>query len=117
MTSQTLTPTPLVPNGGGLDLTAQLATPTNVNLTWQNTGYEFLAVAAGAASETVTVDIGVTVLGQTVADFSAVTLTDTHVVLFGPFSAQVETPGTNTAEVTLSTTTSIMVALLKFTGV
>ena len=117
MTSQTLTPVPLVPNAAGVDLTAALATPTNVNLTFINSGREFLAVAAGATSETVMLDIGVTILGQTVANFTAVPLTNADTYLFGPFSAQVDAPGTQTAEVTLSTTTAITVALLQFTGV
>ena len=117
MSPQTLTPTPLVPNGGGLDLTAALAAPTDVTLKFSNTGQQFLAVAAAAGAETVTVDIGVTILGQTVANFPAVTLTNAHTVLFGPFSSQTDAPGTNTATVVLSTTTAITVALLQFTGV
>jgi hypothetical protein len=115
VTAQTLTPTPLVPNGG-LDLTAQLATPTQTTLQFSNSGREFLAVAAGATSETAQVDIGVTILGQTVANFTAISLTNAHVELLGPFSAQVDTPGTTTATVTLSTTTAITVALVQFVG-
>ena len=117
MVAQTLTPTALVPNGAGLDLTAALATPTQTTLQFSNTGQQFLAVAAGAGSETVTVDVGVTVLGQTVSNFPAVTLTNAHTVLFGPFSSQTDAPGTNTVTVVLSTTTAITVALLQFTGV
>ena len=117
MTSQTLTPTLMVPNAAGIDLTAALAAPTNVNLQWANSGAEFLAVAPTAGAETVTLDIGVTILGQAVANFTAVTLTNAHTYLFGPFSAQVDTPGTNTAQITLSTTTAITVALVRFTQV
>ena len=117
MVAQTLTPIPLVPNGGGLDLTAQLATPTQLTLQFTNTGQEFLAVAAGAISETVIVDISVTILGQTVANFPSVSLTNAHTVLFGPFSSQIDTPGTNLMTVMLSTLTAIQVALLRFTGV
>lgn len=117
MTSQALTPTLMVPNAAGIDLTGALATPTNVNLTFANSGQEFLAIAAAATSETVTLDIGVTILGQTVANFTAVALTNAHTYLFGPFSSQVDTPGTNTAQVTLSTTTAISVALVRFTPV
>ena len=117
MTAQPLTPTALVPNGGGLDLTALLATPTQTTLTFSNTGQQFLAVAAGAGSETVTVDIGVTVLGQAVAAFPSASLTNGDTVLFGPFSSQTDAPGTNTVTVVLSTTTLIKVALLQFTGV
>lgn len=117
MTTQTLTPTPLVPNAAGVDLTGALAAPTNVNLTFTNSGHEFLAVAAASTSETVQLDIGVTILGQTVANFTAVNLTNGHTYLFGPFSSQVDQAGTTTAEVTLSTTTSITVALIQFVGV
>ena len=117
MTSQTLTPIPLVPNAAGINLTTSLAAPTNVNLTFTNSGREFLAVAAASTAETVQLDIGVTILGQTVANFTAVALTNTDTYLFGPFSAQVDAPGTAIAEITLSTTTSITVALLQFTPV
>jgi hypothetical protein len=117
MTAQTLTPTQLVPNAAGLDLTATLATPTQTTLQFTNTGKEFLAVAAAATLETVTLNIGVTILGQTVTNFTAVDLTNAHTYLFGPFSSQVDTPGTATATVVLSTTTSISVALLQFVGV
>ena len=117
MVAQTLTPTALVPNGAGLDLTAALATPTQTTLQFSNTGQQFLAVAAGAGAETVVVDISVTVLGQTVANFPAVTLTNAHTVLFGPFSSQIDTPGTALMTVVLSTVTAIQVALLQFTGV
>lgn len=117
MTTQVLTPTPLVPNAAGLDLTAALATPTQTTLQFANSGREFLAVAAAAVSETVTLDIEVTILGQTVANFTAVSLTNAHTYLFGPFSAQVDTPGSNTAQIVLSTTTAITVALVQFTPV
>jgi len=117
VTSQTLTPTLMVPNAAGIDLTGALAAPTNVNLTFANSGREFLAIAAAAGAETVQLDIGVTILGQTVANFTAVTLTNAHTYLFGPFSAQVDTPGTVIAQVTLSTTTAITVALVQFTPV
>jgi hypothetical protein len=117
VTFQTLTPTQLVPNAAGLDLTGALATPTNLNLQFANTGREFLAVAAASTSETVTLDIGVTILGQTVTNFTAVALTNAHTYLFGPFSAQVDIPGGSTMQITLSTITSISVALIQFTGV
>ena len=116
MVAQTLTPTSLVPNGV-LDLTGALAAPTQTTLQFSNTGLQFLAAAPTAGAETVTVDIGVTILGQTVANFPAVTLISGHIELFGPFSSQDNTPGTNTATVVLSTTTAITVALLQFTGV
>jgi len=94
MTAQTLTPMQLVRDGTGLDITALLATPTQTTLQFANSGREFLLAAAGAGAETVTVDVGVTILGQTVTK-----------------------AGTNTVQVVLSTTTSITVALLQYVGV
>jgi len=117
MTAQTLTPMQLVRDGTGLDITALLATPTQTTLQFANSGREFLLAAAGAGAETVTVDVGVTILGQTVTNFSAVTLTNGHTVAFGPFDSQVDQAGTNTVQVVLSTTTSITVALLQYVGV
>lgn len=117
MTTQVLTPTQLVPDGPGLDLTGALATPTGTTLQFANTGKEFLAVAAASTSETVTVDIGVTVLGQAVTNFTTVNLTNGHTYLFGPFHALLNQPGGNTVQVVLSTTTSISVGLLQFVGV
>lgn len=117
MTFQTLTPTQFVPDGAGLDITAAMAAPTNVNLQFTNTGHEQLFVAPAASAETVTVDIGVTVLGQTVANFTAVTLTSGHVYSFGPFHSAVDQPGGTAAQITLSTTTSITVGLFQTVGV
>lgn len=117
MTTQTLSPTQLVPDGAGLDLTALLATPTGTTLQFNNTGKEFLVVAAAAVSETVTVDIGALVEGQTVANFTTVNLTNAHTVVFGPFHTVDDQAGGSTMQVTLSTITSISVALLQFTGV
>lgn len=115
MTVQTLTPTQLVKDGAGLDITALLATPTQTTLQFQNSGREVLLVSAGASSETVTVDIGTTVLGQTVTNFTSVTLTNGHIVAFGPFDTQVDQPG-GLVQVVLSTTTLIQVALVQFVG-
>ena len=117
MTTQTLTPTPMVPDGAGLNVTAALAAPTSTTLQFNNTGREILAVAAGASAETVTVDIGALVLGETVSNFSSVTLTSTDVYLFGPFHSVVDQSGTTSVQVTLSTTTAITVALLQTVGV
>lgn len=117
MTVQTLTPVPFVADGAGLDVTAQLAAPTQTTLQFANSGREILFVAAAASSETVTVDIGTTVLGQAVTNFSAVTLTSTHTVAFGPFHTADDQPGGNTVQIVLSTTTSITVALLQMAGV
>jgi hypothetical protein len=117
MTTQVLTPTQLVKDGPGLDITALLADPTGTTLQFANTGKEVLLVSAGASAETVTVDVGVTVLGQSVTDFDAVTLTSGDLYLFGPFDSAVDQAGTNTVQVVLSTTTSITVALLQNVGV
>lgn len=117
MTTQTLTPTQLAPDGAGLNITALLGTPTQVSLEFENTGREILIVVPAAAAETVTVDIGAKILGQAVTAFSAVSLTSTDVYAFGPFHSVLEQPGGDLIEVTLSTTTSISVCLLQLPGV
>jgi hypothetical protein len=117
MTVQTLTPTPFAPDGAGLDITALMATPTGTTLQFGNTGREMLLVAAAATAETVTVDVGALVDGQTVANFPAVTLTNAHTVAFGPFHSVLDNTGTNTVQVTLSTITSITVALVQSSAV
>ncbi len=117
MATQTLTPVQFVADGAGLNITAQLATPTQTTLLFANTGREILFVAAGAGSETVTVDVGALVDGQTVTNFSAVTMTSSDVYAFGPFHSVLDQSGTNQIQVVLSTTTSITVALLQTVGV
>lgn len=117
MTAQVLTATQLVPDGAGLDLTGLLATPTQTTLQFTNTGREVLLVAAATTALTVTVDIGVTILGQAVSNFTAVTLTNAHTVAFGPFHKLLNQPGGTTVQVVLSATTSISVALVQFVGV
>jgi len=117
MTVQTLTPAQFVPDGAGLDITALLATPTQTTLQFANTGREILLVSAAATSETVTVDIGALVLGQSVSNFTTVNLTNGHIFAFGPFHTIVDQSGTNLIQVVLSTTTSITVALLQMVGV
>lgn len=122
MTTQVLSPTQFVPDGAGLDITALLATPTATTLLFPNTGREVLFVAAAAGSETVTVDVGTTVLGQSVSNFTTVNLTSGHTVAFGPFHSVIDEPasvepGGNYIQVVLSTTTSITVALLQTVGV
>lgn len=116
MTTQVLTPTQFVADGAGLDVTAALAAPTGVTLQFANTGREILFVAAAASSETVTVDVGALVDGQSVTNFSAVTLTSGHTVAFGPFHSVLDQSGTSTIQIVLSTTTSITVALLQGVG-
>ena len=117
MTTQTLTPIQFVADGAGLDLTALLADPTGTTLLFANTGREILFVAAGSTSETVTVDVGALVDGQSVTDFTTVDLTNGHTVAFGPFHSVIDNNGTNQVQVTLSTTSSITIALLQTVGV
>jgi hypothetical protein len=117
MTTQTLTPAQFVPDGAGLNITSLLAAPTGTTLLFANTGREMLFVAPGASSETVTVDVGALVDGQAVTNFSAVTMTSTDLYVFGPYHSVLDQNGTNEIQVTLSTTTSITVALLQMPGV
>jgi hypothetical protein len=117
MATQTLTATPFVPDGPGLDITALLATPTGTTLQFSNSGREMLLVAAAAGSETVTVDIGATVLGQAISNFTTVTLTSGHTVAFGPYHSLLDLPGGQTVQVVLSTITSIQVALVQTAAV
>jgi hypothetical protein len=117
MTTQTLTPVQDVTDGAGLDITAQLITPSATTLLFSNTGREKLIVVAGASSETVTVDVGALVDGQPVQNFSPVTVTSAHYVQFGPFHSVIDQSGTNEVQVVLSTNTSIQVALIQDAGV
>jgi hypothetical protein len=86
-------------------------------LLFANTGRERLIVVPAAGSETVTVDVGALVDGQTVSNFSAVTMTSTDIYQFGPFHSVLDQNGTNQIQVVLSTITSIQVALLQGVGV
>lgn len=115
MAVQTLTPVQFVKNGAGLNITPLLAAPSQTTLQFANTGREILFVSAAAASETVQVDIGVTVLGQQVPAFAAVALTSGDLYAFGPYDSQVDQPG-GIVQVVLSTTTAITVALLQMVG-
>jgi phosphatidylserine decarboxylase len=117
VTTQTLTPVQFVADGAGLDITANLAAPTQTTLLFTNTGREMLFVAAAASSETVTVDVGALVDGQTVTNFSAVTLTSGHTVAFGPFHSVLDQNGTSQIQVVLSVTTNITVGLFQTVGV
>jgi hypothetical protein len=117
LTTQVLTPTQLVADGAGLNITALLAAPTATTLLFANTGREILVVSAGAVSETVTVDVGALVDGQTVSNFTTVNLTNGDLYTFGPYHSVIDQNGTNQVQVVLSTTTSITVALLQTVGV
>lgn len=117
MTTQVLTPTQDVPDGAGLNITALLATPTGTVLQFANTGRERLYVSAGAVSETVTVDVGTLILGQSVSNFTTVNLTNGDLYQFGRFHSVIDQAGGNLIQVTLSTITSIQVALIQDVGV
>jgi hypothetical protein len=115
--AQTLTPTAMVADGAGLDVTALLAAPSSTTLQFNNSGREILVVSAATTALTVTVDFGTLVLGEAVANFSAVTLTTGHLSLFGPFHTLLDQPGGALIQVVLSATASITVALLQTTSV
>lgn len=117
MTVQTLTPTQDVPDGLGLDITALLATPTQVTLQFANTGRERLYVLLASSTANVTVDFGAVLLGQTVTNFNSVALTATHLYQFGEFHSILDQPGGNLIQVTLSTVTNVTVALCQSVGV
>jgi hypothetical protein len=117
MATQTLTATQLAVDGAGTNLTALLATPTATNLQFANTLNTILIVVPGASSETVIVDVECLVDGQSVTNFSSVSLTSTDVYTFGPYHSVIDETGTNLVEVTLSTITSIQVAVITVPGV
>ena len=114
--AQTLTPTVLVKDGAGLDVTALMTLPTSTSLQFSNTGREVLLIS-GTGAQTVTVDMGTTVLGLTVPNFPAVTLTPSgHVFAFGPFDTQVNQDGTGMVYITLSATAGILAGLIQQAG-
>jgi hypothetical protein len=117
MPFQTLTATALSADGAGTNITALLATPTATTLQFQNSLNTILYVVPGATSETVTVNIEALILGESVTAFPAVSLTSTDVYTFGPFHSVLDAPGGNLMQVTLSTITSIQVALVTIPGV
>lgn len=118
MATQALTPTQLVRDGAGLNLTPLLTAPAQTTLQLSNSGREFLLIqAAAGAAESVTVQIGATVLGQPVTPFTSVTLTATDLYAFGPFSSQVDQPGGHLVDITLSATANVTVLLLQVPSV
>lgn len=117
MAYQLLTPTQFVADGAGLNITGVLAIPTATTLLFANTGREILIVVPTAGSLTVTVDVGALVDGQTVANFSAVTMTINDIYAFGPYHSVLDQSGTNQIQVTLSTVATITVGLLQTVGV
>jgi hypothetical protein len=120
MTTQTLTPTVLSPDDALTDLTTLVTTTTGNVLEFSNSGRELLVLQATAASQTATVSIGATVLGQAVQSFDAVDLpypgSAGGIVLLGPFHSALETPGTTTVTVTMTDATS-KAALIQVPGV
>ena len=116
--AQTLTPTAMVADGAGLDLTTLLTLPTSTTLLFNNSGREILAVCSATTSQTVTVDFGTLVLGQAVGNFTTVNLNNGHTSLFGPFHTLLDQPGGSLIQVVLGpTVTSFTVALLQTTAV
>ena|ERR1019366_1864642 len=111
--AQPLTPTPLVADGGGLDITAALlvggSTLNNATLQFTNSGREFLIVTATTAC-TVTLDVESTVLGQSVTAFTPVNLTSGHYYAFGQFHSANNFSGTTTVQVVLSSIASTVFA-------
>ena len=108
---QTLTPVQFAQTG--LNITALLHAPSQLTLAWGHTGREILLARASTSGITVTVDVGVWILGQPVSDFPPVTLVSGNLQAFGPFHTLVA--GADTImQATLSATTGITVALLRY---
>lgn len=114
---QTLTATPDVPDGAGMDLTALLTAPTSTLLQFSNSTAQRLYVISSAAGLTVQVNVGTTILGQSVASFPAVTLTSGHLYQFGRFHSLLDVPGSSTVTITLSTASNVLIALIQDTAV
>jgi hypothetical protein len=121
MPTQTLTATQLAVDGTGTNLTALLAEPTSGTtvLQFQNTLNTILLVQASASAQTVTVEVSCLVDGQTVANFSPVTLTSADIYSFGPYHSVIDATGTNLVNVSLAsdTYTDLMVGLITIPGV
>jgi hypothetical protein len=115
--SQTLTPTQLVADGPGLNLTTLLTAATGTTVAFNNSGREVFLVLLASASATVTVDFGTLVLGEAVSNFNSVSLVATNLFAFGPFHTLLDQPGGNLINVTLSTVTNVTVALVQTTSV
>lgn len=114
MPAQTLTPVQFVKNFDGLNITSLLAAPTETELQFSNSGREILFVSASASGVTVQVNVGTTVLGLAVTQPAAVTLTSGDLYAFGPYDREVDEPGTQDVQVTLTGTLSdISVALVQ----
>jgi hypothetical protein len=114
--TETLTPTQLVPDGAGLNITPLLTLPTATTLSFQNTLNVFLAIVSATTATTVTVNISSLVDGESVSSFPAVTLTETDMYFFGPYHSVLDAPGSNLVSITLSATTSVTCALLQWPG-
>ena len=97
----------------GLDLGAILAQPFGAVLQFTNTGTERLLVIAATSGVTVQADVGAEVLGQAVTPFPAVTLTEGHLYAFGPFHSALQLPASNVIQVTLSSVTDVLAAVVQ----
>ena len=115
--TQTLTPTPFVADGPGLNLTTLLVAATGTTISFSNSGREIVLVLLASSTATVQVDFGTLVLGEAVTNFSTVSLTATDLYAFGPFHTLLDQPGGALINITLSTVTNVTVALVQTTAV
>ena len=115
--TQTLTPTPFVADGPGLNLPTLMVAATGTTIQFSNSGREIFLAGLVTTAATVTVDFGTLVLGQAVGNFTTVNLVDTDTIAFGPFHTLLDQPGGSLINITLSTVTNVSVALLQTTAV
>lgn len=112
-----LTPTPMVPDNTAQNLTTLVSSiGANTGVSFSNSGREILVFTIGATATTATVNIGSSVLGQAVTNFSVVLPTNATSIL-GPFHSAVNQSGGSTVFVDTSQQTSVSVGLTQFTGV
>lgn len=84
---------------------------------WQNTGRELLAIINGSTASTGTVNLAVTVQGQTVTPFSVTLPTSNTTPQFlGPFGSAF-TQADGNIYIDLSSITGVTVAVLQVPGV
>lgn len=112
------------------ELTAQPLTKTTLlnptydtlsavtGVSFPNTGREFLAIINGSTASTATVNLGVTVEGQSVTPFTEVLPTSNTAPQFlGPFPPSHFNQSDGTVHIDLSSITGLTVALLQLPGV
>lgn len=97
----------------GLDITLWMSQALGATLQFLNTGTERLYVFPESAIVTAAVGIESLVLGESVTQFPAVTLTAGSLYVFGPFHTALQVPGTSTIQVTLSTTYGVQVLVVQ----